>query len=60
MDKREDEQLTAAILAIIGLILCGYAVGYFFSIGFGFLLVGLPLLSLGIYGLISIYGLIKN
>lgn len=53
MDKREDEQLTAAILSIIGLILCGYAVGYFFSVGFGFLLVGFPLLSLGIYGLIK-------
>jgi hypothetical protein len=53
MDKREEEHFTAAIIAIIGLILCGYAVGYFFGVGFGFLLVGLPLLTLGIYGLIK-------
>jgi hypothetical protein len=52
MDKREDEKVTALVFSIIGLVLCGYAVGYFFGVGFGFLLVGLPLLSLGIYGLI--------
>jgi len=54
MVSREDE-LTTLFLIIIGLILCGCAIGAFFSIGFGFLFVGLPSLSIGLYGLLKNY-----
>lgn len=52
MISREDE-LTTLVLVIIGLILCGCAIGAFFSIGFGFLFVGLPPLGIGLYGLLK-------
>lgn len=53
MASREDEKDTAIVFSIIGLVLCGFAVGSFLSPGFGFLFVGLPLLSLGIHRLIK-------
>lgn len=52
MVLREDLELISFTLALLGFILCGFTVGYFFGAGFGFLFVGLPLLCLGIYGLI--------
>ena len=53
MTSNEDEQITGLILFVLGMFLCGIAIGTFFGQSFGFLFVGLPLLALGIYGLIK-------
>ena len=53
MTGNEDNQLAGLILFVIGMFLCGCAVGVFFGKGFGFLFVGLPLLVIGIYRILT-------
>jgi hypothetical protein len=53
MTRNEDHQIAALILFVIGMILCGFAVGIFFGEGVGFLFVGLPLLAIGIHGMVT-------
>lgn len=53
MTSNEDDKIAGLILFVLGMFLCGIAVGTFFGQSFGFLFVGLPLLTLGIYGLIK-------
>lgn len=51
MTSNEDDKIAGLILFVLGMFLCGIAVGTFFGQSFGFLFVGLPLLAIGIYGL---------
>jgi len=53
MASREDLELTSLVIGILGLIFCATSLGLFFGNAYGFLFLGLPLLAVGIYGIIK-------
>lgn len=53
MASREDLELTSLVIGILGMVFCAAAVGLFFGNAYGFLFLGLPLLAVGIYGMVT-------